>query len=431
MMEGWPWLLFEIAVNIYQGVLVTYFIDHTLKKKRGMSWTSALCCIAFALCCTTYLFFDMPVTDTWMFLVPFLYALLCFEDSFGIKLLWWALLVALFNGITILCISIHSRAFSGYSDYMQNGTASRVVFMLSTNVVLTFSIYIVTHLKRKTRISIWSLIVFALINLLVEGILDILFALRSQSLLSDATLFLSSIMALSISLLSISLFSTMSRYAERVYEAKRAEDQRNMEKQRAEDLNATYASLHSMRHDLKNQLNIVRTLIESGHKAEGVQYLEKIDSRIFSVFSSGCIALDSALTLKELRMRQEKIAFNCELCPLSDIPIGDYELCSIITNLLDNAIEAIQRHESPPKEPRIDLFIRRVRSMLYIECRNPADPQTIRRQDGVYLTSKSGGNHGLGIKNVEAIVARAHGLASFTCEDRTFIVFISLPCDMG
>ena len=119
MMERWPWLLFEIAVNFYQGVLVTYFIDHTLKKKRGIGWTSALCCIAFALCCTTYLFFDMPVTDTWIFLIPLFYALLCFEDSFGIKLLWWALLMALFNGISILStlglllIGLLLRQFAG------------------------------------------------------------------------------------------------------------------------------------------------------------------------------------------------------------------------------------------------------------------------------------------------------------------------------
>lgn len=84
----------------------------------------------------------------------------------------------------------------------------------------------------------------------------------------------------------------MSKYAEREYEAKRAEDLRIMEEQRAEDLNATYTSLHSMRHDLKNHLSIVRNLIESGHKTEGIKYLEEIDSQIFSVFSSGCVALD-------------------------------------------------------------------------------------------------------------------------------------------
>ena len=72
MKENWLWLLFEIAINFYQGFLVTYFIDHVLTKKRNSVWPSVLCCTTFALCCTTYLFFDMPIVDTWLFLVPLL-----------------------------------------------------------------------------------------------------------------------------------------------------------------------------------------------------------------------------------------------------------------------------------------------------------------------------------------------------------------------
>lgn len=431
MRENWLWLLFEIAVNFYQGFLVTWFIDRVLSKKRSAAWASALCCTTFALCCSAYLFFDMPAVDTWLFLIPLLYALLCFRDPFGTKLLWWALLTAVFNGVTMLWGSLCSRALGSWSDCIQLGAPSRLIFVLSANVLLTVSLYILTRLRRTTRISVWSLIVFALINLLAEGVLDVLFSLRARSLLDDGTLLLASSMALGISLLSIGLFSIMSRYAAREYEVKRTADLLSMERQRAEELNAISASLHSLRHDLKNHLGIVQNLIESGHRAEGVQYLEALDAQILPVFSSGCVALDSALTLKELRMRREQIAFHCELCPLDGLPVSDYELCAIVTNLLDNAIEAILRHASPPEAPHIDLLIRRVRNMLYIECRNPADPRTLHGQDGAYRTSKSGSGHGLGIRSIQAIVSRAEGFASFTCEEQTFVALISLPCGNG
>ena len=51
-----------------------------------------------------------------------------------------------------------------------------------------------------------------------EGILDVLFSLHKQALLSDALLLTPNAMTLGISLPSISLFFTMSRYAERLYE---------------------------------------------------------------------------------------------------------------------------------------------------------------------------------------------------------------------
>lgn len=80
MMQDRQWILFEIAVNSFQGYIVTYFIDHVLEKKHPWIWPSVLCCIGFALCCTSYLFFNRPTSDTWMFLVPLIYALIFFNN---------------------------------------------------------------------------------------------------------------------------------------------------------------------------------------------------------------------------------------------------------------------------------------------------------------------------------------------------------------
>ncbi|MGN1250862.1 MAG: sensor histidine kinase, partial [Candidatus Spyradocola sp.] len=372
-------------------------------------------------------FFDMPVVDTWLFLIPLLYALLFFADAPGIRLLWWAILTVLFNGLIMLCLSLFT-VVTGGADYMQQASAVRLVFMLLANVMVTVGLYFVVRIRRGTRVGIWPLLIFALMNLLAEGILDVLFALHRQALLSDALLLTASAMTLGISLLSISLFSTMSRYAERLYEARRAEDLRRMEQQRTEELNATCASLHSLRHDLKNHLSIARSLIESGRESEGAQYLAGLDERIFSVYDTGCAALDSALTLKELRMRQSQITFRCTLCPLDALPLSDLDLCAVVTNLLDNAIEAIERAPAPPDDPCIEFTIRRVRGMLYIECRNPADPATLRRDGAAFRTAKPDAHHGLGLRSIEAIVQKAHGTASFTCENATFTAFLALPC---
>lgn len=426
MKENWIWLLFEIMINFHQGFLVTYFLEHVLNKKQVGKWPMRIFRSVFGICCSTYIFFDMPAVDTWIFLIALLYILLFFKNSLGVKLLWWAILTVLFNGISMICISIRFTPLYSQSD-LQIGTMHRIVLVLSINVVLTLVFYIIANLKCKTYIKFSSLIVFAIINLLVECITNMFFSLHSHMLIDNLILFLSSIIALAISFCSVILFSMISEYAEQEYTAKKTEDWSNIERQRAEDLNAAYISLHNMRHDLKNHLSIVRTLIDSGHKIEGVKYLEEIDSQIFSVFSSGCVALDSALTFKEAQMRQKNITFHCELCSLCESPISDYEMCSIITNLLDNAIEAIERADLPNKSFEIELFIRRVRNMLYIECKNPADQKTINKRENVFYTSKPDSNHGIGIKNIEAIVSKAHGITSFTYDNQMFIAFISLP----
>ncbi len=168
-----------------------------------------------------------------------------------------------------------------------------------------------------------------------------------------------------------------------------------MPEQCLQKLRSTYDSLHSLRHDLKNHLRIAVELARVGRISESADYLQKIDARIFSVFSTGCISLDSALTVKELQMRQSGIRFERQLCALEETPIEDTELSTIVMNLLDNAIEAILRHASPPESPPIAFRIQRTREMLLIECRNPVDAATIRRRGERFLTSKSGRGHGV------------------------------------
>lgn len=221
---------------------------------------------------------------------------------------------------------------------MEIGSADRVAFVVSSNVILAVSLYFVTRPKRSPRVGAWVLAVFSLLNFLVAGIIDLLFLLRSSENLSDSVLLLASAMALGISALSLFLYSAMMRYAEREYE---------------------------------------------------------IDARIFSVFSTGCISLNSALTVKELQMRQSGIRFERQLCALEETPIEDTELSTIVMNLLDNAIEAILRHASPPESPLIAFRIQRTREMLLIECRNPVDAATIRRRGERFLPSKSRRGHGV------------------------------------
>ena len=94
-------------------------------------------------------------------------------------------------------------------------------------------------------------------------------------------------------------------------------------------------------------------------------------------------------------MRQSGIRFERQLCALEETPIEDTELSTIVMNLLDNAIEAILRHASPPERPLIAFRIQRTREMLLIECRNPVDAATIRRRGERFLPSKSGRGHGV------------------------------------
>ena len=69
-------------------ILVTYFIDHVLDRKYPWIWPSLLCASGFGICCSTYLFLDMPIIDTWIFLFPLFYSVFFFSNSLKAAIPW-------------------------------------------------------------------------------------------------------------------------------------------------------------------------------------------------------------------------------------------------------------------------------------------------------------------------------------------------------
>lgn len=426
-MRSMLWTVFEIGINLFESYLVAYFIDHVLDKRRFGYWSSVICSILFCLCCTSYLFFDMPSLDTWMFIVPLVYSLCCFANRLWEKLFWNIALIAIFFGVANLSYLVVTNLLHTSMEALQVAGFERLIFVIMSNLLLWIVIFAVTRLKQTHLIRPGSIIVFTLLNLLVVGLLDLLLLMRSLAQLDDIWLLSGSAVALGIFALSMCLYIMMSRLAEREYESRRRAEMLAMESRRIEELRSIYASLHGLRHDLKNHLQVASALIQTGRVQEGTDYIAKIDENVLAIFSTGCLALDSQLTLKELDMRRRGIRFVHALCKLEILPVSDFDLCSVVGNLLDNSIEAISRHALPPDDPCIRLNISRVRDMLYVECRNPVDLASIRQKDAGFLSSKREANHGWGIRNIERIVDRAQGSASFRIEDHQFVAFISIP----
>lgn len=421
------WLAFEISINLFQGYLTVFFLNRVLDRPKHNVISAHMCACVFAIGCTTYLFFDMPALDTWIFIAPFLYSIFYFNNSLLEKTFWNIVLISIFFGITNFSYLLFTNALNMSMNDLMLESIGRIIFVIATNLLLWIVIFAVTRLKQSHLIRPWPIIVFTLLNFLVVVLLDLLLLMRTMAKLDDIWLLLGSAVALGIFALSMILYIMMSRLAEREYESRRKAEMLAMETQRIEELRSIYASLHGLRHDLKNHLQVASALIQMGSVKEGTEYLGKIDESVFSVFSTGCLALDSQLTLKELEMRHRGIRFDHKLSGLGALPVSDFDLCTIVGNLLDNSIEAIGRHVTPPDDPCVHLKISRVREMLYIECRNPVDLSSIQEKDSRFLSSKRGKGHGLGIQNVERLVQRAQGSSAFYIENGQFIVFISIP----
>ena len=428
-MKSVLWIGFELMVNALQSGLVAYYLSSMFTVESKRRWALSLCAILFFISLTIYTFVDIPLLDTWIFLFPLLATSFACKESLLEKVFWILILMAAFSGVTTLSANLGLSILGINAELLLEQNAYRIFSVLLCNTILALVIFLLTRIKRKDLLSPTPSVIFSAIAFSCAILIDILFINYQGDNPHQALKFFGSILVIVVVLLTIILYVLMSKSTERELAATRRAAALQAESQRVEELQSVYDSLHGLRHDMNNHLRIVQSLVLNGHAQEGAEYIEKINGKLFSVFSTQCLALDSLLTLKELEMKQHRIRFAHDLCKCQKLSISDFELCSIVGNLLDNAIEAIERGNIPEEKRVIQLTISHVRGMLYIECKNPADQGLVHKKDGRFITSKSESGHGRGIQNITSIAHRVHGFASFECENNEFVAFTAFPFD--
>ena len=106
-----------------------------------------------------------------------------------------------------------------------------------------------------------------------------------------------------------------------------------------------------------------------------------------------------------------------------ELTVSDIDLCVVIGNLIDNAVEACEKVEAEKRFIR--LYIGILRRQLYLSVSN-ATNEVVRKFDEEYITTKRG-NHGHGLKRINNIVDKYDGYINRKNEPGVFVTEIMLP----
>ena len=432
-----PWLLFEIFINIFEACLYVWFAGKLLTAKSKRILTAIIFIVLISAAFSVYLFLPDELTlndvfsDSWISLIILIYFFVFFTDHWWTKLLWFTTYYVLSNTV----ISLHYYAFStilGQSfDALLLPGISRLLFVLLCNTVLALVFIFVAHLfsplKKQKHMSAKSVIVLSLINLSVVLVEELMFRLYPENLVGPSLFMLICCFSLVISLLSLILYRILYEYSETTAKLQYLDQQREGINQRLSEANELFNTISHMQHDMKKHLEVASNLVRQNENEKAGEYLGEIKTRFPHMYSTGCLSLDSALTLRAQLMEEQTISFRVELCNLSKLPIKDIDFCAIIMNLLDNAIEELNRSREEMTERYVRLQIRWVRGMLMIRCENPCTSVPIKKNKDGFISRKRASGVGMGILIIKEIVEEANGVVQMDQEDSHFIVFISIP----
>ena len=217
-----------------------------------------------------------------------------------------------------------------------------------------------------------------------------------------------------------------------------SEEARLMEQQARSELRQVQSALESasqfrqLRHDIANHLLAIDALGQKGEYERQHEYLASLNAAFAQTRTQtycGHPLIDSLLDAKRLRMEKADIEVVWNLHPApEELEISDLDLCALVGNLLDNAIEACERLDAGEKR-RIEISLRIVERALLLRVLNSCRGAHVLSLHMDSHSQKRNGPGGMGLKSMRRIV-RNHGGELFIRpgeDDKTMSVSVYLP----
>ncbi len=197
-------------------------------------------------------------------------------------------------------------------------------------------------------------------------------------------------------------------------------------KKQRDEVENVYNTMRGWRHDYHNHMQTLKAYLAMNQIEEIEKYLDHLEEDLDSIdiaIRTGNTSVNAILSSKISIAQKQAINVNCKATVPGQLTISDVHLCAIIGNLLDNAIEACQKIQSPNRFIRV--YIGTFKQQLYISVQNSTE-ETRRKKLTELITSKKG-EHGLGLKRVDKIVAQYDGFVNRKNEPGIFATEIMLP----
>lgn len=194
------------------------------------------------------------------------------------------------------------------------------------------------------------------------------------------------------------------------------------------EIDDLYHKIRGWRHDYHNHIQIMIAYLELGKTKEMMKYLRDLDkdlSTIDQVIKTGNIMVDSILNTKISIAEKNNIRVDADAVVSDKISISDIDLCVIIGNLLDNAIEASMTVEDE-EERFIRIYIAEKMDQFYIYVSNSYYGK-LKKKGNRYFTTKDERQRGYGLIRIDGIVEKNQGMMNRQSERDIFATEIILP----
>ncbi|WP_302620318.1 sensor histidine kinase [uncultured Oscillibacter sp.] len=248
--------------------------------------------------------------------------------------------------------------------------------------------------------------------LTLAGFLGVI-TLSEQTVLAipDDTLYMWTILAV-VLMMSVLVFNINRQYEVEKELAKLKSEQAELLERDYTAVNRAYQVNAKLFHDFHNHIGVLRQFLTHEKYGEAVRYLDELQAPVRNLTAAvwtGDETADYLISSKAAAAEADGVRFQAQVEFPHRTNIRSVDLCAILGNLLDNAIEAA-RQVPDPSGRTVTLTIRRIHQMLVIKVENSFAGAPVQEKGELKTTKTEGGLHGWGLKSVQTAAEKYDGM---------------------
>lgn len=186
--------------------------------------------------------------------------------------------------------------------------------------------------------------------------------------------------------------------------------------------------VREIKHDIHHFIGVMRRLVDDGEldklKIFLNKYGEKIQKENLPIFCENVVA-NSIIGYYYLQSKKYGINFDSRCNIDSEIPMSDSDICIILGNTLENAIDACRQMDNTQIR-FVSVQAGKMKNQRLIMVKNSYNGR-LEARDGQFVTSKVSKSHGLGIRNIKKVIESYGGFVKIEYDEKEFTLMAATP----
>lgn len=426
--------LTEKIVTVYCGVVLAV-------RPCKMRWKSVFARILFWIlvsvglliaCGNTFWFkfsaVEVLILAIYLFCILIVFFRIYFWQLFAQNFLYWFTLMIFHHFIVCICALTRGELIPTYLNetYEKPWHWLQVTSMLIVMAVSVFLLYIRRGQAliqcRFKRQYIWFVL-----PICAEFFIEMkLFSDKNLGNSVEKGFVIFCMLVLGIFISTAVVFIVYKAYREEVYKTRIIGQSMRVLRDQYQVLRDVYEARRCQMHDVVQQDILLMEYLKSCRYEEALIYLEKKVDKIYLEQKkkyTDMPGIDLILDYKMNRAAEYGIRVDLKTDVLF-CPMEDDDMCVVLGNLMDNAIEAVQK--LPVEKRGIHIAMKTFGDMFLMEIRNPFEGKR-KQVEGYYLTTKEDKEfHGVGLGSVERIAKKYGGELGMSDDGEEFVVHLEI-----